>query len=282
MRILNTMDRMADCFVDGRFSMSAWQKYIGRFSPQLAEKCRQDAMEYDFERDVLPVLNAAAADGEKLRELRDSFDAVTGRLRQHIGKLFAEEPEIDIILYLGLCNGAGWATVLDGRDVALLGIEKIIELGWQDEERMQALVFHEIGHIWHKLSGHLELQASSASEKSLKQLYQEGIAMRCEQILCQNDNLYRRDKGGWLDWCRENLPGIKREYARRVQSGEGTQDFFGDWHSYQGYSDVGYYLGCEFIKYLEKGAPLIQIAKLSLPEVGRAFDAFAREGRAGS
>lgn len=66
MRILNTMDRMADCFVDGRFSMSAWQKYIGRFSPQLAEKCRQDAMEYDFERDVLPVLNAAAADGEKI------------------------------------------------------------------------------------------------------------------------------------------------------------------------------------------------------------------------
>lgn len=259
--------------------MSAWQKYIGRFSPQLAEKCRQDAMEYDFERDVLPVLNAAAADGEKLRELRDSFDAVTGRLRQHIGKLFAEEPEIDIILYLGLCNGAGWATVLDGRDVALLGIEKIIELNWQDEERMQALVFHEIGHIWHKLSGHMDLQASSASEKSLKQLYQEGIAMRCEQILCQNDNLYRRDKGGWLDWCRENLPGIKREYARRVQSGEGTQDFFGDWHSYQGYSDVGYYLGCEFIKYLEKGAPLIQIAKLSLPEVGRAFDAFVHSGK---
>lgn len=282
MRILNTIDQIADCFVNGRFEMPAWRKYIGRFSPQLAEKCRQDAVEYDFERDVLPVLNAAAADGEKLRELRDSFDAVTGRLRQHIGKLFAEEPEIDIILYLGLCNGAGWATVLDGRDAVLLGIEKIIELNWQDEEKMQALVFHEIGHIWHKLSGHLELQAASASEKSLEQLYQEGVAMRCEQILCQDDSLYHQDKDGWLDWCRKNLPDLKREYGRRVQNGESTQDFFGDWRSYQGHSDVGYYLGCEFIKYLEKDAPLIQIAKLSLPEVGRAFDAFVREGRAGS
>ena len=279
MRILNTMDRMADCFVDGRFSMSAWQKYIGRFSPQLAEKCRQDAMEYDFERDVLPVLNAAAADGEKLRELRDSFDAVTGRLRQHIGKLFAEEPEIDIILYLGLCNGAGWATVLDGRDAVLLGIEKTIELNWQDEEKMQALVFREIGHIWHKLSGHLELQAASVGEKSLEQLYQEGVAMRCEQILCQNNNLYHQDKGGWLDWCRENLPDLKREYGRRMQNGESTQDFFGDWCDYQGHSDVGYYPGCEFIKYLERELSLVRIANLGLAEVRKAFDAFVHSGK---
>ena len=33
MRILNTMDKMADCFVDGRCLMPAWQKYIGEYSP---------------------------------------------------------------------------------------------------------------------------------------------------------------------------------------------------------------------------------------------------------
>ena len=63
---------------------------------------------------------------------------------------FENGVETDIILYLGLCNGAGWATSLDGRDAVLLGIEKIIELNWQDESAMQALIFHEIGHIWHK------------------------------------------------------------------------------------------------------------------------------------
>ena len=236
-------------------------------------------MGYDFERDVLPVLNGAAAGREKLLELKGSFAAVTGRLRQHIGKLFAEEPEIDIILYLGLCNGAGWATVLDGRDAVLLGIEKTIELNWQDEEKMQALVFREIGHIWHKLSGHLELQAASVGEKSLEQLYQEGVAMRCEQILCQNNNLYHQDKGGWLDWCRENLPDLKREYGRRMQNGESTPDFFGDWCAYRGHSDVGYYPGCEFIKYLERELSLVRIANLGLAEVRKAFDAFVHSGK---
>ena len=85
----------------------------------------------------------------------DSFVAVTDKLAENIGRLFENGVETDIILYLGLCNGAGWATSLDGRDAVLLGIEKIIELNWQDESAMQALIFHEIGHIWHKTYGNL-------------------------------------------------------------------------------------------------------------------------------
>lgn len=71
----------------------------------------------------------------------DSFVAVTDKLAENIGRLFENGVETDIILYLGLCNGAGWATSLDGRDAVLLGIEKIIELNWQDESAMQALIF---------------------------------------------------------------------------------------------------------------------------------------------
>ena len=127
----------------------------------------------------------------------------------------------------GLCNGAGWATSLDGRDAVLLGIEKIIELNWQDESAMQALIFHEIGHIWHKTYGNLYPEARSEGEKSLAQLYQEGLAMVCEHILCQDDRYYHQNQNGWLDWCKENEAEIKREYLRRVDKNISTQDFFG-------------------------------------------------------
>lgn len=120
---------------------------------------------------------------DKLALANHSFIAVTSDLKNSINKLFHEEIELDIVLYLGLCNGAGWATTLDNRNAILLGIEKIIELNWQSKSQMQALIFHEIGHIWHKTYGILYPHTSSQGEKLIVQLYQEGIAMVCEQIL---------------------------------------------------------------------------------------------------
>ena len=188
---------------------------------------------------------------------------------------FENGVETDIILYLGLCNGAGWATSLDGRDAVLLGIEKIIELNWQDESAMQALIFHEIGHIWHKTYGNLYPEARSEGENSLAQLYQEGLAMVCEHILCQDDRYYHQNQNGWLDWCKENEAEIKREYLRRVDKNISTQDFFGDWCSYKNHSDVGYYLGCEFVKYLQRQYSLVDIASLNVNQLYNHFKEFA-------
>lgn len=42
--------------------------------------------------------------------------------------------DVDIILYLGLASGAGWATTLGGKRVILLGVEKIIEIDWYDKK----------------------------------------------------------------------------------------------------------------------------------------------------
>ena len=64
-----------------------------------------------------------------------------------------------------------------------------------------------------------------------------------------------------------------------MQNGESTQDFFGDWCAYRGHSDVGYYPGCEFIKYLERELSLVRIANLGLAEVRKAFDAFVHSGK---
>lgn len=103
-----------------------------------------------------------------------------------------------IVLYLGLCNGAGWATTLDARDAVLLGMEKNIELNWCDEASMQALMFHEIGHIWPKTVRHSDIHTKSQREKSIVQLYQEGVATVFEQTLCDDESYYHQDNGDWL------------------------------------------------------------------------------------
>ena len=169
------------------------------------KKCERDSREYDFNNDVLPVVNNVLLNRDAAITANDSFVAVTDKLASNIERLFENGVETDIILYFS-CNGAGWATSLDGRDAVLLGIEKIIELNWQDESAMQALIFHEIGHIWHKTYGNLYPEARSEGEKSLAQLYQEGLAMVCEHILCQDDRYYHQNQNGWLDWCRKTKP----------------------------------------------------------------------------
>lgn len=275
-RIINTLDKIDRCFKGNEFDLTSWRRYAKQISFQLREKCEEDSKIYDFNKDVVPVLNNVLADEEAVLQANASFIHVTDQLSAGIGGIFNKDPEIDIILYLGLCNGAGWATTLDGRDAVLLGIEKIIELNWQDELSMKGLIFHEIGHIWHKVHGNFRPEAGTEGEAALVRLYQEGIAMVCEQILCQDENYYHQDRNdGWLTWCISNREDIKREYLERVDRGVSVQDFFGDWCSYRGHSDVGYYLGCRFIKYLKEKYSLIHIANLDADRLYDHFKDFA-------
>ncbi len=254
--------------------MIVWRKYAGEISKELPSKCESDAKEYDFNKSVLPVLEAALND-EKIDFVSRNFQMVIDTLNANLTKLFDTEPDINIILYLGLCNGAGWATTLDGKDTVLLGIEKIIELDWGDETNMRALILHEIGHLWHKLNGNLYLPEYTKRRKAIAQLYCEGVAMVCEHILCGDNEFYHQNKDGWLDWCRKNESEIKKEYLRRMDNRESIQDFFGDWCSYKGYSDVGYFLGCCFVRYLMKSYSLKEIANMKYQALNKAFTAFA-------
>lgn len=277
MRIINTFDQIWNCYPNQTFDLAAWRRYAHAIDGELDEKCEQDAQDYDFDRDVLPVMNHVAQDWDAARAANASFIAVTKRLNDRLPLLFDRDVDLDVVLYLGLCNGAGWATTLGGRDVILLGIEKIVELNWQNEDDMQALIFHEIGHKWHQTYGVLYPETRSAGDESLAQLFREGIAMVCEQILCRDGNHYHQDKNGWLVWCAAHRGEIKREYLRRVESQISTQDFFGDWRQYQGHSDVGYYLGCEFIKYLQRQYELTDIANFSVDQMRERFRAFGAD-----
>ncbi|QOV20664.1 hypothetical protein INP51_06945 [Blautia liquoris] len=144
-----------------------------------------------------------------------------------------------------------------------MGIEKIIELEWCDKDTMYALISHEIGHIWHMSAGGRFHCRKTQKEKAVFQLYSEGVAMWCEQKLCGDDGFYHGHKKDWLVWCKENIMGIKHEYFRRVQNNISVQDFFGDWCNYKGYSDVGYYLGCRFVRFLLSKYDLYQMVSLN-------------------
>lgn len=273
MKIINTCDEIKTLFHNG-FDMSMWRIYAKKISKELVPKCENDAKNYDFENQVLPVLNLALNE-EKINSVSQSFQAVINTLNKNLSKLFDTEPDINIILYLGLCNGAGWATTLDGKNTVLLGIEKIIELEWYDEANMRALILHEIGHLWHKLNGNLYFPEFTKRRKAIQQLYQEGVAMVCEHILCDDDEFYHQDKDGWLKWCYQNENEIKAEYLRRLNERISVQDFFGDWCSYSGHSDVGYFLGCRFVRYLMKTHSLRETVNMNYYQLNKAFKEFA-------
>lgn len=272
MKIINTCDKIKSVFANG-FDIELWRKYAEEISRELPLKCENDAKSYDFNKDVLPVLENALNE-EKLDFVSRNFQALIDTLNDNLSKLFDTEPDINIILYLGLCNGAGWATTLEGKDTILLGIEKIIELCWGDETNMRALILHKIGHLWHKLNGNLYLPDYTKRRKAIQQLYQEGVAMVCEHILCGDDEFYHQDKDGWLGWCYKNENEIKREFLRRLDEKESIQDFFGDWCSYNGHSDVGYFLGCRFVRYLMKSYSLKKIANMKYRTLNREYKKF--------
>lgn len=273
MKIINSCGKIKSIFKNG-FSINLWREYATEISEELPTKCENDAKSYDFNKDVLPVIELALNE-EKIDLVSKNFQLVTNKLNENLSKLFKEEPDIDIILYLGLCNGAGWATTLNNKNTVLLGIEKIIELNWYDEKNLSGLILHEIGHLWHKLNGNFNLPDFTKRRKSIEQLYCEGIAMVCEQILCGDDEFYHQDKDGWLNWCCEHESELKKEYLSRLNSKESVQDFFGDWSSYNGHSDVGYFLGCRFIRHLMKRYPLKDIANMKYKTLNKSFTEFA-------
>ena len=149
MKIIDTFQDMVDAFSNGPFNMDKWEKYADHISPSLTKKVKADCSDYHFETQILPVITHMLQNIEKAEQAHRSFVKAVKELPQKTADIFGEELEISIIFYLGLCNGAGWATDLNGQSVILMGIEKIVELNWCNERNMAGLLYHELGHIWH-------------------------------------------------------------------------------------------------------------------------------------
>ncbi len=275
MKIKDTFFEIEQCFDQTGFCKCRWDAYISRHLPYAKETIEQDAADYDFEKEVVPVLEAVCQDNARAELLHGSFLAACDGLEERIRQKLHTELDVVIVLYLGLCNGAGWAIGFDGVPHVLLGVEKILELDWCGEADVKALLYHELGHLWHDRCRSTRQSIESPKERALWQLYREGVAMYCQQLLCEDFGFYHQDKKGWLDWCKGNRAALFREYIRVVEQGESHRKFFGDWNSYLGVSDIGYYLGCELIKKAAERKDLAGILDLSLREIEETLYACA-------
>lgn len=271
--IIDTFRDCNRCFIDAVFSKEKWNEYIDNYLPYAREEIEYDVSKYNFKTDKLPVLNNVYLKKEEMIIMHESFLNVVLNVEEKIKqKLEDASINVVIVLYLGLCNGSGWAVSLADIPHILLGMEKIIELNWYNENEMKGLIYHELGHVWHKQNRSTIFPLlNTMKDRAIWQLYSEGVAMYFEQLLYDDESFYHQDIDGWLNWCNKNRIMLFNEYIRVIENSESHQKFFGDWCDYLGVSDVGYYLGCELIKYLLKTRRTSDILDLSLNDIEMAL-----------
>ena len=276
-KIVDTYPQISSLFENGMFCQTKWEAYINSVYADCAHVFKDDLKEclesgcYVYEKDVLPVLNAVCTHPE-LERLHTSFCNVTEGLNDKVIECFGRELDIDIVLYVGLCNGAGWVTNINGRDVILFGVEKILELNWCDENAMRGLVYHELGHLYHKQYGRFHQQSDSSSRNFDWQLFTEGIAMFFEQALVKDYNYYHQDSNGWLTWCVSHFQQILADFYNDLPTmTRSNQRYFGDWVSYNEKGDVGYYLGTKFVQQLSRKYDFDRLINLDIDSVYREY-----------
>lgn len=249
-------------------SLKDWKNYMSAH-PTIIKKCIQDSSNYDFNKNIKPViLEALTNNFAKLDYAHENFLLLTENANNKFESTFHIKEDVYVYFYLGLCNGAGWTTKFNKNHSVLLGGEKIVELDWYDQNSLISLLYHELCHIAHNILRKQTFHPSLKTEKrqSIWQLYMEGFAQRYQQIL-HKDGFYHQDKNGWLDWCQDNHDQLKRDYLESLERNLSTQNFYGDWVEHKGHSDVGYYLGCKFIKHISSDLNTEEIANLDLEKL---------------
>lgn len=281
-RCVDTFSEIPTIYPNGVFDLARWRAYAQNHFGENISLFEDDMNEclatgsYTFERDYLPVLQAVWQH-PWLEEMHQSFLAVVKGLSERLAQKFGNDLDVALVLYVGLCNGAGWVTTLNGRDVVLLGIEKILELGWVSLGDMQGLIYHELGHIYHSQHGCLCRSVGEGPQQFVWQLFAEGIAMCFEQKLVGDEQFYQQDKNGWREWCDNHFAQIVDDFDRDLPAmTRATQRFFGDWVYYQGWGDVGYYLGTQFIYRLLRDRSFDEILHLPIKTVWEGYREFVR------
>ncbi len=280
--IVDTYQKIDSLFENGVFRFDKWELYINAIFADSATIFINDMNDglntgdYSYEADILPILNAVYEHSD-LEALHASFCTVTKDLNKKVLNCFGHELDIDIVLYVGFCNAAGWVTNINGRETILLGIEKILELHWHDEDSMRGLIYHELGHAYHKRYGNFAHPDNQESQYFVWQLFTEGVAMCFEQALVGDDHYYHQNKDGWLDWCDIHYQQIVADFDKDLLNmNRSNQRYFGDWANYYNKGDVGYYIGARFVQFLCDQYPFEQIIKMQQESIYQAYLAFVK------
>jgi hypothetical protein len=266
-KIIDTFMYFEECFKDNldisiEDKINLWEKcYISKY-PELEKKLKEDYESSGYRwRDIAStmVFNRTMEDFHKMQEAYGNILSIINGINEKVEKVFGLTLDINIVLYAGLCNSAGWVDFYDGKRAVLFGIDKIAELNWYPFEKLEPLIAHELCHVIHfELSGEDDLSASierNNYNKGIWRIYEEGFAQFYQNKLLQNEFDCRGME--WTLKCGENKDKLKKLYLEALNDNEtGTRHFFGDWFEVLGISDAGYFLGAEFVRKLEKSMVL--------------------------
>ena len=280
MHVIDTTDRMTSSFASGSFRLADWEAYLEAAVPGAKDLCLADMREcleagYSWDGDYLPVLNAVLREPDKRTTAIDSFHTLTDGLDAVITNRFGRTVDADLVLYLGLCSGAGWVTTVRGRTTILFGIEKILELNWQDTDAMTALIYHELGHVYQAQYGVLERACDSLPDQFLWQLFTEGIAMVFEQELVGSPEFYHQYGPEWKRWCDGHAELLRRSFRDDLGTmTRANQRYYGDWVRFEGHGDTGYYLGARFVRFLLRSDSFDRLIRYDPDAVRKAYERF--------
>jgi len=278
--IIDASQNLYAAYDHDHFSLKKWKAYMDKESPSLKDLCMADlehsiSPTYSWESNYLPVLNDIIHKKAEIEKVVRNYHLIVDALEKQIIDRFGKSIDVDVILYLGLCNGAGWVTDVQGRTSILLGIEKIVELQWCDIDSLNGLILHELGHVYQAQYGVLHREFQGSSDRFMWQLFTEGIAMVFEQEILGNREYLHQDKNGWKEWCDQNIRRIAMDFQADCQNMTSeNQCYFGDWVDYKGYSDVGYYLGTRFVRFILEKKAYDNILGFGIEEVRRSFCEF--------
>ncbi|MBC7094357.1 DUF5700 domain-containing putative Zn-dependent protease [Thermococcus sp.] len=249
------------CFLkywDG--SKDSWIEYIKNY-PELFEKIKWDYERYKIDwREYLELLSKRSVD--KLKLAYENLLNVLPKVEEKVKKLF-DVSEYNIVIYVGLENGAGWVTEFKGKPSILFGLEAIAELKWYN--KLKGLIAHEFGHLIHWLLRGEDIE--KLEDEQIMWIYTEGFAQRIEDLI--SGRPWHLEEPGWFEWCERNEGIIKREFLRRVKENEPLNPFFGSWYTLFGKQYLGYYLGYKFIRWIEQEYSLENIAAVEKEVVKR-------------
>lgn len=243
--------------------MSQWPELLAKQQKDYADQgidWRTVARErvFPFLPDRLPSMVEAR------QNLLACIEPVYRRAQEVLGLDF----DVVFVIYVGIGCGAGWATSFGGVPACLFGLENIAECGWTGQEALTSLTAHELGHLLHQQWR--ARHGLMAGAGPFWQLYEEGLAQRCEHIIMGRDTWHEQgDQDDWLPWCSANRAWLAAEFLTTVDQGKPANPFFGSWYDIQGRRQCGYFLGHELIREWESETDLKEIALLPWDEVQR-------------
>ncbi|MDI6860872.1 MAG: hypothetical protein QMD25_02495 [Caldisericia bacterium] len=254
-----------------------WDEFYGKRYDKFYKKIIEDLKKQNINIKELFNLNELdlIKNLKNFYEISKNFINSTKIVENKIKKFIDFDKDIKIFIYLGFNIYAGWATFFDMNFVIIFDLLKIKELKWTTLNKTLGLLSHEISHIIHmNLRG--DIENFEENEESHFLLYTEGFAQWFGEKLV-NENIWYPFNEGDLNWCQKNVDFLKKEFLYRIEKNLKTYDFFGDWFDIKGVRMTGYFLGYNFIKFLEKFLDFNSIVKLKDEEIKYYLVIFLKE-----